>query len=199
MQALLLTTVGVPLVTFTKGSPLTFGWKVTNDPVMGGLSTATFKVENNSGIFDGVVRIVPSLKAPGFCNAEAVAGLFSKVPDVSAMLQGGIEYKIRNTGTLTSFKASFGTRAEFNFGNYKADFNVMVDRGVSTVFVPFTSFSNKWSAYTGEPTVKCSNDKSVCPTAEALKNIGSVGIWAEGSAGQFRLEIESINAVMNEF
>ena len=40
------------------------------DPVMGGKSSSTFTVERNLGVFAGVVRIVPSLKAAGFCNAQ---------------------------------------------------------------------------------------------------------------------------------
>jgi hypothetical protein len=41
------------------------------------------------GIFNGTVAIVPSLKAPGFCNAEARAGLGEpKFPDVSTYYKG---------------------------------------------------------------------------------------------------------------
>ena len=63
--------------------------------------------------------------------------------------------------------------------------------------ITFTSFSNKWSSSTGEPTVRCTPEhKEVCPNAHALATIGSIGIWAEGHAGQFHLELESISAYL---
>ena len=77
-------------------------------------------------------------------------------------------------------------------GSYKADFTVT--SGANTVRIPFTSFSNKWSSSTGEPTVKCSADKKVCPTAHSLATLGSVGVWAEGFAGDFHLELTAIRA-----
>merc|ERR1712166_126687 len=39
-------------------------WQDTNDPVMGGQSTSTFKVSNNTGVFDGHARIVPTPSWP---------------------------------------------------------------------------------------------------------------------------------------
>jgi hypothetical protein len=45
-------------------------WEVTNDPVMGGESDSTFKVVNKTGVFDGINKIVPSLKAPGMCTCH---------------------------------------------------------------------------------------------------------------------------------
>ena len=48
--------------------------------MMGGESTGTWHVEHRQGIFDGIVKEVPSLKAPGFIKAAA-DGSFA---DVSA-------------------------------------------------------------------------------------------------------------------
>merc|ERR1719181_2372494 len=45
-------------------------WQELNDPVMGGQSSGTFTTTNGSGIFDGEVRLVPSLNAPGFIKAQ---------------------------------------------------------------------------------------------------------------------------------
>ena len=162
---------------------------------MGGRSTSTFKVEGGKGVFDGVCRIVPQLKAPGFCNAEARPSFGQKVPDASAFIEGGLEIELVSTGNLTQFKAAFGNKAEHDFGSYKADF--VVTAGANTVRIPFTSFSNKWSSSTGEPTVKCTpENKTVCPTAHSLATIGAVGVWAEGYAGQFHLEITAIRAYL---
>ena len=79
------------LVTFEEGDKTNFKWTDLNDPVMGGRSTSTFKVEGGKGVFDGVCRIVPQLKAPGFCNAEARPSFGQKVPDASAFIEGGLE------------------------------------------------------------------------------------------------------------
>ncbi|CAE7540896.1 unnamed protein product, partial [Symbiodinium pilosum] len=59
----------------------TFDFKELNDPVMGGQSTGTWKLDSAGfGVFDGQVVDVPSLKAPGFIKAAA-DGSF---PDASA-------------------------------------------------------------------------------------------------------------------
>ena len=164
------------LVTFKEGDKTNFKWVDLNDPVMGGRSTSTFTVEDGKGVFDGVCRIVPQLKAPGFCNAEARPSFGQKVPDASAFVEGGLEIELVSTGNLTQFKAAFGNKAEHDFGSYKADF--VVTAGANTVRIPFTSFSNKWSPSTGEPTVKCTpEDKQVCPTAHSLATIGAIGVW----------------------
>jgi hypothetical protein len=149
------------------------------------------------GIFDGNCRIVPSLSAPGFCNAEAEPGfLAGPMADVSSYFSGGgLTYTYASTGELTSFKAAFGTKLQHDFGSFKADFEVVSDGKVRDVFIPFTSFSNKWSSSTGEPTTACSSaHPEVCPTVKSLSAIGAVGIWAEGVAGQFHVEILKIEA-----
>jgi hypothetical protein len=187
----------IELVSFAAGDPHLYKWTDLNDPVMGGRSTSSFTVMPNEavGIFNGTVRIVPQLKAPGFCNAEARPGLAAPMPDASSTLAGGMVYTVKSTGKLSAFKAAFGTGLEFNFGSYKADFKVPNDGAFHKVYIPFSSFSNKWSPATGEPTTKCSDDKSVCPTAKSLRTLGSVGIWAEGAAGDFHVVISSIAAV----
>ena len=50
------------LVSFAEGAKNAYTWTDLNDPVMGGRSTSTFKVEHGRGVFDGVCRIVPQLK-----------------------------------------------------------------------------------------------------------------------------------------
>ena len=57
-------------------------WRVTNDPVMGGLSHSSFHVDrkNATGLFTGEVKIVPKLKArpsliPSLCTHFARAGI----------------------------------------------------------------------------------------------------------------------------
>ena len=55
-------TLTIELVSFAEGAKNAFTWTDLNDPVMGGRSTSTFKVEHGRGVFDGVCRIVPQLK-----------------------------------------------------------------------------------------------------------------------------------------
>lgn len=190
----------VKLVTFGKNDKTNYPWRTIDDPVMGGLSHSTFTVDTTRhvGVFDGECKIVPSLKAPGFCNAEASSGFLQRMPDASATFNGGhggMIYAYNSTGKLESFKVAFGTRLEYNFGSFKADVNLTSDGRVHRLFVPFKAFSNKWSASTGEPTVPCSEkNPEVCPTAESLKDIGSVGVWAEGVAGKFHVELHSVVA-----
>ena len=119
-----------------------------------------------------------------------------KMADASSAIDGGMLYTVMSSGKMSSFKASFGTGLEYNFGSYKADFDVPSDGAFHQVYIPFSTFSNKWSAATGEPTTKCSpSNKEVCPSTKALKSLGSIGIWAEGAAGDFHLEVKSIAAV----
>ena len=88
----------------------------------------------------------------------------------------------------------------------KADFVVPPTEGddFATVKVPFNKFSVDWSDYTGEcdtkdPTgeqhVCCSAaNPEVCPTAQHLATVTSLGVWAEGVEGDFHIEIQSIGA-----
>jgi len=62
------------------------------------------------------------------------------------------------------------------------------------VLVPFNTFSNAWSPSTGEPTKKCSDDPNVCPTDKNKADIYQLGLWAEGVAGNFHLEVQKIYA-----
>merc|ERR1711974_23795 len=47
---------------------------------------------------------------------------------------------------------------------------------------------------TGDQTIKCSDDPTVCPTEKDLSQIRWIEVWAEGVGGDIRLEIESISA-----
>jgi hypothetical protein len=169
-----------------------------NDPVMGGASTGTFNINSAEGYgrLNGTVALIPFLKAPGFIKALACrdnvpvgrfhGGVCHKVPnfpDISAQSRFVIRAR-SNTQDYAGFK--------FSFNSYKADFNVTSQW--SDIVLPFTSFSNKWSGATGEPTKKCSDDPSVCPTKDALAKVQDMEIWAEGHAGDVTLDIQKITA-----
>merc|ERR1711990_1187594 len=185
----------ITITTFDGTSATSQEWRAVNDPVMGGQSTSTFRVDKKQmvGIFDGVTKIVPKLKAPGFCNMQTEGR--TPLADISSA--NAIELVVKSTMPYTGFKAAFGPspRSGF-FDEYKADFPTLKTSDEwQTVTIPFQHFSSKWSSYTGEPTTKCSDDKSVCPDAEHLRKLNSFEIAAEGVAGKFHLEVKSIKAV----
>merc|ERR1719167_94169 len=143
-----------------------------NDPVMGGASISTFEVneEEHFGIFNGTVKIVPSLDAPGFCSMRA----FGEFNDASSTIDGSI---VPLTG-----------------GCYKALFNVPPGDEFVDIVIPFSKFSDHWDPSTGNHISECSDDPKVCPTEKALAKITQIRIMSEGVAGDFHIEVESISA-----
>ena len=68
------------------------------------------------------------------------------------------------------------------------------------IVVPMTDYTSSWSDFTGgchdHGAVCCSPEHpEVCPNSKALSAITQVGIWGEGTAGQFELNIKSISAI----
>jgi len=198
----------IPLVTFDGAEGTTYKFHVLNDPVMGGVSTGTFEVdeENDIGIFNGTVKIVPSLQAPGFLSFEADG----KFADASSTISGGIALRLRtSTPEYTGFRMVFAANAispgsscrwggqiPFTGGCFKSKFNVPPsnENEFVDIEVPFTTFSDHWDGATGEHTKECSEDPKVCPTADDLGNIQKISIMAEGVAGDIHLEVLSISA-----
>jgi hypothetical protein len=192
------TAASIPLTTFDGAEATTQSWKAMNDPVMGGKSKATFTVGDNAGVFDGAVAIVPALQAPGFCTMESPRGSF---PDISGA--DAIELVARQTSDYKGWRFTIGDAPRnpdggapfFVKGQYKANVEIPVSDEFQTVTIPFTDFTYKWSDTTGEPTVKCVDDASVCPDAKHLKTPKVLQIMAEGVEGSFHLEVQSITAV----
>jgi len=97
-----------PIWTFDKGSDTAdHGIKLTNDPVMGGLSVSTFNVTEPSLLWEGKVEIVPSLAAPGFCNLETDKSHGDEFPDASEDSHLTLLVK-SSLPDYKGFKASFG-------------------------------------------------------------------------------------------
>merc|ERR1719235_2501508 len=196
----------IDLATFDGETATTFTFVELNDPVMGGQSTGTWHVDATAreGIFDGEVKDVPSLKAPGFIKAAADG----KFPDVSEFADGNLVLTVRTSTpdyagyrvTFTSgaaspaFSCAGGGSLPFSRGCYKQKFSVPAGSDFVEVKLPFNTFSDKWSSATGEQTETCAKDKSVCPTAEKLKKIQRIEFWAEGALGKLHLEIKSVSA-----
>lgn len=196
----------VKIATFDGSDSRTeWSWKEVNDPVMGGRSSATFIVDKSagSGVFNGTCRIVPSLRAPGFCNAET-DNFFKTAPDVSLYISDGLIINARSATNYTGFKISLAADTiNPQFASYKTEFYVPPTGNFESVYIPFNKFSNDWSPYTGrcdtkDPTGKqhycCSEKPSVCIQPKNLKDISQIGIWAEGVEGDFKLELNYIAA-----
>merc|ERR1719453_596256 len=165
----------VQLATFDGAKGTTWDWKALNDPVMGGESYSKFEVNKTSkvGVWIGETKIVPSLKAPGFCNLETSAHFGVKYNDISGYTH--LTMRVRSEYNYGGFKFSFAADTlNPQFRSFKADFNVTSDGKWQTVTIPFSDFSNDWSSFTGEcsttdPTGRthvCCTEKSteVCPT-----------------------------------
>ena len=170
------------------------------------MSSGSFEVneEEAFGIFNGTVRDVPSLSAPGSIAAYAL-GEFN---DASLSLSGELVLKVRSlTPEYKGFRVSFASRAinppfscfgggsiPFHNGCFKAIFQVPAGDEFVEVRVPFLNFSDHYSQSTGDPTIICANDPSVCPTENDLGHIQMIQVWAQGVKGGIHLEIESIFA-----
>lgn len=189
----------VPLITFDGTPATTHKFTVENDPVMGGLSTSAWNLTTDAsgvavGQFSGVCRIVPSLQAPGFVFALTGSQLTAEFPDASA--EDGLVLKMANVaGNITAYKVAFcDSRVNpyrCQFGTYKADMTLKpasASAQPQTIFVPWSNFSDKWSASTGEPT------KADPPTTSSLKSITQMQVWVEGVAGDFKTNIYEIGA-----
>lgn len=194
------------LVTFDGASGTTFSWKALNDPVMGGASSSTWTIDskgNKTAVWDGEVRIVPSLKAPGFCNAETT-NWFAKFSDASGYSHWLLRVR-STTPDYPGFKTSFAADTiNTQFKSHKANFKLANTTDWQTVAIPFSSFSNDWSSFTGDCDTVDPNGKThrccstshpeVCPSQKNLRDISVVGLWMEGHAGKFHLEVAWMGA-----
>merc|ERR1712166_290510 len=178
----------INLATWDGASATTFKFTELNDPVMGGQSSGTFAIDaaNKCGIFDGEVKDVPSLKAPGFIKAAA-DGTF---PDISSTIGGDLVLSVRS-----STPEFGGFRVAFAYGTLSPAYacagggSIPLSRGCFKA-----EFSDMWSPATGEHTKECKDDADVCPTAGGLKKLKRIEVWAEGALGKVHLEVQSIAA-----
>merc|ERR1719480_141450 len=171
-------------------------WKTEIDPVMGGVSVGTATVEDGHGILDGEVKLIPSLQAPGFIQAQAKLSL-----DASSAAGGDLVMMVRSsTPEYTGFKMAFAASSLFGIGCtgpssrgcYKAPFAVPAGDDFTEVRIPLSEFSDQWNPATGELTTLCKDDPSVCPSASKLKKVQRLAIWAEGVAGKVHIEFDKV-------
>lgn len=180
----------VPIATFDGAKATTLSWQTVNDPVMGGQSESTFKVDSGRhvGVWAGEVKIVPFLKAPGFCNLQS-PGLYktAKFPDLSQASGIVVRAKEASASGLMHFNVmlmSKGAKHFFSKGVYNANFTVTSE--MADHFLPWSEFTCTWR---GEKVSWCPELKS------QLSLINGVGLGTAfpGKAGPFNLEIESFS------
>merc|ERR1719356_1865000 len=94
--------------TFDGAPATTQVWQGQNDPVLGGKSTGTFKVDTDEqvGIFNGTCAVVPFLKAPGFIKTASSGS----TPDVSSC-----KNLVLNVNSKTNYK---GYKVSFSNVHY---------------------------------------------------------------------------------
>lgn len=193
----------VMISTFDGGEQTTQKWHEVNDPVMGGVSSATFVVDENAkyAVFNGTARIVPSLQAPGFCNAETET--LQHFPDASGYDNVFIVAR-SSSPEYAGFKLSIAAKTLLpQFKSFKANFNITsASNDWEVVNIPLSQFSNDWSPYTGDCDTKDPTGKQhyccdaehpqSCADSKTFKSIEQIGIWSEGHAGDFHLEIQAV-------
>lgn len=166
-------------------------WENKTDEVMGGSSTGSFlHLDKNSSTFSGECKAMPSPdKAAGWFSVEA---LLPSVPALNGCQ--GIAIKARTPSPYSGFRLSFGTDQWYTRQGYKAVFTVPAGDDFVSVNIPWEDFTRDWDEASGKPQIACTEDTSVCPTFVQLQNIQRLQLWAEGTVGVFKLEVEAISA-----
>ena len=175
-------------------------WDTMNDPVMGGKSESSLKIENGIAKFTGTCAIVPFLKAPGFITM-VTGGFFSRqhkesFPDVSTCQ--ALAMTIRTNVEYSGYRVSFGREHLPRGGHaegYKAPLVDVPLGKFEQVLIPFSKFSSKWDEATGDIEVSCQDDSNYCPSTRWLENMETISFWGEGVEGKIDLEIKDISAV----
>ena len=64
----------------------------------------------------------------------------------------------------------------------------------SLVFILGRNLTQVYTRGQGEPINTCASDPTYCPTPKDLSSITALEVWAEGVAGEFHLDIQTIGA-----
>lgn len=198
----------IVLATFDGAPQTTLPFEVVDDPVMGGVSSSSFLVNGSVGMWQGEVRLVPSLNSPGFCNVQA-PGLYKTGAVVFPSVAGkrGLSIRAQNMmkGGLSKANLQIATEgskhcpqppnvmplgdfmtpmdAHCKQGTYSAAIDI--GRSMKDIFVPSSAFKCTWR---GE-------DVTWCPPLETqFDKLTQVGLSFSGKLGMFQVAIESVSA-----
>jgi len=181
----------LPIATFDGKAESTWTWETVNDPVMGGKSSSTFHVDGSRsvGVWDGEVRVVPFLGAPGFCNLQA-PGLYKTAafPDISFADGIAVVGREVNMSGITHFNVMLmtkGARHGSQEGVYTANYS-LTDT-IESHFVAWKDFVCTWR---GQHVAWCPN---ITTQLSQVVNIG-IGTAFPGIAAKFTVELGAIVA-----
>ena len=149
------------------------------------------------------------LELPEVADEQALRGSAVELGD---SFDNALEISLISKGALKAFKTSWSGKfvpkdptchhpgCQYEPGEFKAGFNVTGTGEMERIVVPMTEYTSSWSDFTGgchdHGAVCCSAaHPEVCPDAKALSAVTQVGIWGEGTAGQFELDIKSVRAI----
>eukprot|EP00931_Biecheleriopsis_adriatica_P116426 TRINITY_DN92065_c0_g1_i1.p1 TRINITY_DN92065_c0_g1~~TRINITY_DN92065_c0_g1_i1.p1 ORF type:complete len:217 (+),score=39.73 TRINITY_DN92065_c0_g1_i1:40-690(+) len=184
----------ITIATFDGAVETSRHWLFKKDPVMGVSSWGNFSILHGVGLLDGEVGRMPVLGMPSFIKVET-DDLSKPYPDVSHCK--AISLTLRSNITYAGYHFAFGNKRPNvllpRYG-YKARFEPTLSI-FDKVIIPFMNFTSAWDDESGDPVHSCLENERYCPTTDALKNLKTLGIWAQGATGRIKLEIKSIQAV----
>lgn len=191
----------IPLASFDT-SPDSQPWRTVNDPVMGGGSDSTITITPGLGVWEGEVKIVKSLNAPGFCTLRT-GNADEGYNDDSTLLPDatGTKYLVvslaETSGDLAetsgdlpkeSFSVDISLKGKrLREGGYRATFSDAhcCGKKCRVVYVPWDAFKMSWRGK------KMREGKKV---SDNLDKITRIGLSTSGTAGKFSLSIKSFSA-----
>eukprot|EP01043_Picozoa_sp_COSAG02_P019576 COSAG02_NODE_948_length_15709_cov_67.728700_3_plen_189_part_00 len=135
-------------------------------------------MQGNKGVWEGEVKVVPRLHAPGFCRVNGNIGSH----DLSE--SDGLVFKMSGRGDPSK---TLMAQIETGHSDFKGQFvaNLTgVSPEISSIFVPFSSF--RPFGIRPEP--------GGAPTKAVLKHVMQVGFLADGTKGKFEVELEEVLA-----
>ena len=181
------------LATFDGAQGTTFNWHTVDDPVMGGQSHSAFELDgkNNAGHWTGEVKIVPFLKAPGFCTLQTQGS--NSFQDVSGTKAFHLRARNQATakGALTRFALQLetkGGKSGFKTGTYTGNITIPATGKWVDVSADWDSFDLTWR---GE---RISGPK-LTTQLDQITQVGLGSSFSPAQAGPFDPEIQDMYAL----
>jgi len=172
-------------------------WTTVNDPVMGGGSTSTVTVNGGLGIWEGDVKIVEKLGAPGFCTLRT-AGDEGPFPDPTETEYFGLRLAESSGLPLEDFSVQIAIR--------DATIRQLGDSDISDDYSHLPQFRAMlgdeyccgnfcqvpWTAFKLSRMGESINDGP--ELVGNLDKISRIGLGTSGTEGEFSLSIKSFFA-----